>query len=280
MTASPKRTLLRTLLPILLVWLAACSSEEMQEAEPWVFTAPKPEVAETASGAVEDTDSEQGDEPAPPEEAADPLGKTASPKVAAGSPQENYAVTPLADVHVCGGTMKRSSLTFVSSKDDGVKVRGVFDVSLGGFHLDPTDLSGMTGQLNVRLETVDTGNEVRDKNISTTLFGWAAGKTVRADVEFLKVTPSVKVLGVGKSTTGVAELRINVGGQGSLARVPVGLSRPSAEEWVLKTVDPLSLSLRDLGLQEQADALKKVCGHRLIGDHVEIEASVHLVPTR
>jgi len=174
--------------------------------------------------------------------------------------------------------MGRSSVSFAISKDGGELVDGVFEVVLGGFHVDPTDLSEITGQLNVELAWVNTGNKVRDKNIAEVFFGWAPRKAVYGNVEFLKITPEVKVLGIGQSTVATAELRINLSGQGVEVQAPVTLSHPSEGTWDLETLEPISLSIHDLGMRGRAAALTELCGHESISDLVQIEASIRLAP--
>jgi len=174
--------------------------------------------------------------------------------------------------------MDKSSLTFVSTKNEGAEVAGSFGVILGGFQLDAKKLSATAGVLNVELDSVDTGLELRDTNIAETFFGRVVGKVVRSDVEFLAFRPKSESLPVGGKTLAEVDLRINVRGSGNLATAQVELTRTSELGWTLSTTEPVVLSISDLGMAGRADSLKERCGHASIGDKVTISAEIVLAP--
>jgi hypothetical protein len=176
--------------------------------------------------------------------------------------------------------MDKSALSFVSTKNGGIEVAGVFGVVLGGFNLDPEKLSATTGVLNVELDSVDTGLPLRDTNLAETFFGRVVGKVIRSDVEFLAFRPEAESIAVGEKTQAVVDLRINLRGNGNLASAKVELARTSADGWTLKTTEPVILSIADLGMQGRADSLKERCGHQSIGDRVAISAEIILAPPK
>jgi len=174
--------------------------------------------------------------------------------------------------------MANSKMSFVSTKNGGTEVGGVFGVVLGGFNLDPAKLSATTGVLNVELDSVDTGLPLRDTNIAETFFGQVIGKVIRSDVEFLEFRPEAETVAVGSKTQAEVDLRINLRGSGNLASAKVELTRTSETVWTMKTTEPVVLSIAGMGMQGRADSLKERCGHESIGDTVTISAEIVLMP--
>ena len=232
---------------------------------------------------------------APADSPAVPGAATATPAESPSNPADAAAATPDApaeDLALAAEPMKegvetpfglvpdmdKSSLSFVSTKNGGAEVGGTFAVILGGFDLDPQKLSATTGVLNVELDSVNTGLELRDTNIAETFFGRVVGKVVRSDVEFLALRPEVEALPVGGKTTADVDLRINLRGSGNLASAKVELARTSELVWTMTTLEPVVLSISELGMQGRADSLKERCGHASIEDKVTISAQILLSP--
>jgi hypothetical protein len=248
----------------------ACNPQAASPPDQQVFEAPADSAAVPGSAAVTSGDSTA----ASADGAAEAPDVPAEDLALAAEPMKEGVETPFGLVP----DMDKSSLSFVSTKNGGAEVGGTFAVILGGFDLDPDKLSATTGVLNVELDSVNTGLELRDTNIAETFFGRVVGKVVRSDVEFLAFRPEVEALPVGASTIADVDLRINLRGSGNLASAKVELTRTSELVWSMNTLDPVVLSISELGMQGRSDSLKERCGHASIEDKVTVSAQIVLSP--
>lgn len=204
-----------------------------------------------------------GDDPAPavdPEPAAAPAAATPPPP----PPSSGLTIDP------------GSTISFVSTKNEGVEVPGSWTPLSGELAVTDDDLSTLTGTFTVPLAALDTANPARDLSIREALFGLVGDAVGDATVTVTKVRPEVARLAPGDSTDAAAELDLTLLGTTTHHNAKIRLGRTETGLTV-SSAHPLDLSMVALGLGENAAALKARCGHAQLGDNVaiSIELTTH-----
>jgi len=168
-----------------------------------------------------------------------------------------------------------STLSFVAVKNGNVPVPGQFRNLRGTVRLGKKP-GQIAGKLTVPIDSLDTDNPQRDKSITKTFFEIAtAGSTAEFRLQSYDGSPQ-DLAEPGDSA------RFDVQGTLHLHGAKVKLTMPlrasmSAEGVVsLTTVKSVPLTFADLGMEKQASALKKVCGHADLLGLATINADLRL----
>ncbi len=183
------------------------------------------------------------------------------------SPLEVSSATP-AQVKLSG------SLDVTSVKNGSMPVTATLRVLDGELALrDRNAWSGASGQVQVALTSFDSNNEVRDDRVRETLL--QVGLHPMASFELTGVSGlPPDGIPVGGSGTGALSGQVTLAGATQAVQVPVAINRRGEEAWDISTTEPVGLSLRGFGLQEQAETLRAECAHESIDDVVRINFNV------
>lgn len=160
-----------------------------------------------------------------------------------------------------------SELSFVSVKNGDVPVSGRFP----GVSGTVSDGETIQGEMNIALDSLDTGNPGRDQNILEAFFRVAtAGKVARFELL------SAKKVADGTPERWQVEGTLHLVGATHKLSFPVELVRLSRTERLLVTPASVPIRFADFGLTEAAADLRKRCNHQELLELATVQARLLL----
>jgi polyisoprenoid-binding protein YceI len=170
-----------------------------------------------------------------------------------------------------------SHLWFIGTKNSAVAVTGSFATLSGEL-----DTDSRSGFIEVQIRSLATGDEARDANITTHLFGAAEHPTARFVVSGVSGAEALPPLGQSAEVqvSGTLQLRgrsieLTLALRLSSERGPDGTPRLR-----LQTRGPAILTREQLGLEQAFAALQAVCGHAALSGAVPIQLDLLFAPAR
>ncbi|GEM_PF-2478172 len=182
--------------------------------------------------------------------------------------------TPPAPLEVSSATPAQVKLTgslqVISIKNGTAPVAGTLQVLDGELALRDRDAwSGASGKVQIALTSFDSVNPLRDQRVRDILLQVPLHPTASFELTGVSGLPAD---GIAVGATGDGELsgQISLAGATQAVQVPVTIHRTGVEAWDVATAEPIGLSLRGFGLQNQVEALRVECAHESIDDVVKV----------
>jgi hypothetical protein len=172
-----------------------------------------------------------------------------------------------------------NSLISVSVVKDGdVQVPGKLG-GAGGIltFADGAALQGLAGSFTIPVSSWDSGLELRDTRVEDIFFEKALHPEMSYRLVSLDGLPPEPVA-VGGSVEGTAVGRLTVGGTSIDTSAKVKLSRLTATDFSLDTVEPFYVSIDAIGRKNPLLLLIKECNHKSIDDNVQVSVRLELGP--
>lgn len=157
-----------------------------------------------------------------------------------------------------------SRISFIGIKNNAIAVPGSFAGLSGGL-----DAAKRRAWVEVPLGRLLTGDPERDKNISVHFFNAPDFPTARFSVESVDGAEELPL--VGERVELVAKGVLEIHGARVALDVPVRLTREGQQRIRVQSTGPLVLTAEQLGLSEQHEILKAVCGHKALSAAVPLE---------
>jgi hypothetical protein len=157
-----------------------------------------------------------------------------------------------------------SSIYFIGIKNDAVAVPGSFTGLTGQL-----DIVGHRGHVELNVSSTETGDEERDLNLITHLFGGADFPIARFDIK--DAIGATRLPEVGESIDLDVIGILHLHGIDTSLEVPVRLTRQADDRIRIETAKPFILTKEQLGLQKAFDVLKAICGHKALSGAVPIQ---------
>ncbi len=177
-----------------------------------------------------------------------------------------------------------SMVSFASIKkteDKDVSVPGTFDDLNGQISVDEqTPLNKTTGQINVKLASLDTGVDERDKNILTYFFR-AMGdnivsETLRFEIGKMQFGKDVSSpMPVGKPTPLTAIGKLSAYDVTKSQKTKLTVTRLGSDRFMVSTREPLVFEIDKFDMVEPLNKMMEVCGH--VGISNVVPAQFYLV---
>ncbi len=169
----------------------------------------------------------------------------------------------------------KSVVEWVALKNGATEVKGRFNAIAGSVSLDPKDLRTLSGEVGIDLLGVSTGDEARDKNISTIFFGSTKAKPIHGQLTMTGLQPEKLSLAVGETTRALGVTGFQFGGTSVGAVVPLEIERIGESWWRFTLLEPLNVGIDELGMEGAKAALIKACEHESISNLVSATGTVY-----
>jgi polyisoprenoid-binding protein YceI len=173
-------------------------------------------------------------------------------------------------------TLNAGQITFSALKNETAEVLGYFRSFFGVLTLEGGEPSRM--DMVIDINSLDTAVPGRNNRILDLFFQSANPELGTAAVYFDKFDLGGKVfsdmqdgteyviLASGKLTLNQVEKEV---------RAHLGVTK-SGSGWVVKTLEPLDVFIRDFALAERVPVLMKACNHKALGNRVKINVELML----
>jgi hypothetical protein len=171
------------------------------------------------------------------------------------------------------------SLRVIATKNETVEVAAVVGEMRGYLQVaDAEKWTALDGSVTVPLSSWNSENELRDARILETFF--QADQHPEARLLFAGiegVDPSL--LRTVEGSPALVQGRLEVAGGWVPVEAPVRIALAGGDgEFLVESVEPVSLSIQGLGLSDRLAALVTLCGHQSVLDTVSVEISAVLKP--
>lgn len=196
-----------------------------------------------------------------------------SPSPQPASAETPAATSPAAAAAVAEGEWRleaaESRLSFVSIKNNAVTEVHRFRELSGRVDADGN------GTLQIVLDSVDTGIEIRDQRMREMLFDTAqfALATARLSVD----TEALKTLQPGDHQRLTTEVVLDLHGLSNRIPAELRVTRLDDTAWLVTSEQPLVVDATRFGLINGIDALRKVAGLQAIGSGIPVTVSLVFV---
>ena len=162
----------------------------------------------------------------------------------------------------------QSKIEFIAVKDEGIKVSGVFKTMDGTFTFGGKD--ALVGTVDVDIDSVSTGNPVRDTNLKNIFFETNKNPSYKMAHFVLKGRrPRESILVDGQPVNLKGDLEMH----GKKVKIELTVSvkeTPTSVE--VKTLNPIVLDFTKWNFMGNVPSLMKACGHK----NLEPKASLNL----
>ena len=162
----------------------------------------------------------------------------------------------------------KSSIEWVALKNGSAEVKGKFTALAGSLSIDAKDLRTATGEIGIDLLGISTGDEARDGNIASIFFGSTKKEPVHGQFSVTSMRPEKLTLAVGETTRAQAQVGFNLGGDAIGGVLPFEIERVGTDYWRITILEPLTVGIDEMGMQDRAAALIKACAHESIGNGI------------
>jgi hypothetical protein len=174
---------------------------------------------------------------------------------------------------VVGGSLEVETI-----KNGAAPVKGNLGELKGTFHFDDAALRGdITGELEVPLSSWDSGLELRDQRVQDLFFKVATNPSLSFSLTGFSSEDEDGV-GVGESIDGIATGFLDVRSKKIEISTKVSISRSAPKRYSISSVEPFTVSVEDMGLTKDMEALIKACGHASVDDAIKISLNLDLGP--
>jgi polyisoprenoid-binding protein YceI len=222
-------------------------------------------LAFAAVGCDKIKEMQQGKEKPSEEPAEAPEGKV----------HENVITTPGAPSELW---IHSGEISVISVKNGDTDVPATFTSVTGDLAFqDGRRQVGLSGTIQVGLNSFNSGLDLRDTNVKSHFFDVAQHPTSSLVVKSLEGLPGEGVQ-VGSSSPATLTGELDVYGTIQAVTASVLLSRTDEHRYVLETTQPFEVSIEKLGMAERLKLLMTACNHKSVNDIVKVGARVNIVP--
>lgn len=168
-------------------------------------------------------------------------------------------------------------IDLVQLKNGSAEVGANFATPVGSLQADGT------GSFEIDLGSWDSALELRNDRVRSTFFH--AAEHPKATFTVSGLTPDVAdmpldaTIATDATRTGVLKGELSLYSGKTNLEIPVRLTHPDAETFMLSTTAPFQVSIASLGLNENLQALMVECAHESIGDAVDVSFIIQFSPS-